>query len=123
MDEVSFGFRFRLLAVPIFGEMTNSSHELGGGRAKKLSKGVGVYFLTSASTRFFVAKNVSDGRNAGVESSLSEDCGFDWRGDGGRVNTDSGIVDSGTGSMTEDDRLFVEVVRELSFKKRDGACM
>lgn len=43
---------------------------------------------------------------------------FSWSCAGGRVETDKGLVDGGTSILTEADRLFVLVVRQLLMRRR-----
>lgn len=55
-----------------------------------------------------------------MESGQGEDHGFDRLGLGDSVETDKGVVDGGTGLMTEDDRFFVGDVSQLLLRKNDG---
>lgn len=75
-----------------------------------------------AFAEFFLAEEEYNRKNTDVESSQNENCGFDWRGGQGEVETDEGLVNSGTGIMTEDELFFVLIIRELLLRVGNGAC-
>lgn len=74
-----------------------------------------------ASVGLIFAKNVSEADNLGVESGQSENCAFDCGAAGREIETNNDIVDGGNGAMTYDGHFFVELVRQLMLRKRNGA--
>lgn len=66
-------------------------------------------------------EKVYEGRDPGVQSSLGREYGLDWRGVEGGIETDEGLLDGETVTMTEADQYFVGVVRRLCLRRGNGA--
>lgn len=115
------GISLELLKVPLLGELTESSYELGDSSAKGLSQNVRVVLLRSASAGLFFAKKVSDAGSPGIESPLDEECSFDWRDAGREVETGKSIVDGRNVITAENDFFVVGVITQLLLEKGDEA--
>lgn len=107
--------------MPVFGELTGGSYDLGDSSAKELSESVGVTHLTPLFAGCSFVQNVYDGGNPGVEYGFGDDCRLDRPSAGGGVETESVVIDGKTNIMTEDGYSFVRVVRRLLRMKKNEA--
>lgn len=105
--------------MQVLANLTDDSCGLGGGCAREISRPVGGVLLTSPSARFFSAEKICDEGRPGVDCRQGEILSLDWRGAGGGVETDSGIVYAGTDIMTGNDQSSVRAARQLSLGSKN----